>query len=199
MELLKNLDKYIKDWHILTFLGLLVLGYVIYEYAMKQNMILTPYQGVSYEQKSTPASTGGNKQAVSGSQGLAGSQGPPGFAGDLDNLDGPAPVNNDPVVSTVPLTGGVNKDILNPSDLLPKDVNNSWAAGLAPDNELKNVDLLTAGHHVGINTVGSSLRNPNLQLRSEPANPRVENLCPWNNSTIDADNMRLPLEIGCKA
>ena len=193
MEFLKNLDKYIKDWHILTFLGLLVLGYVIYEYSMKQNMILTPYQGVSYEQKSTPASTGANKPAVTGTQG------PPGFSGDLDNLDGPAQVNNDQMVSTVPLTGGTNKDILNPNDLLPKDVNNSWASGLQPDNELKNVNLLTAGHHVGINTVGSSLRNANLQLRSEPPNPRVENLCPWNNSTIDADNMRLPLEIGCKA
>ena len=86
----------------------------------------------------------------------------------------------------------------NPNDLLPKDVNNTWANGLVPDNELKNVNLLNAGHHVGINTVGSSLRNPNLQLRSEPPNPRTENLCPWNNSTIEADNMRLPLEIGCK-
>ena len=31
--------------------------------------------------------------------------------------------------------------------------------------DLKNVSLLKAGWHIGINTVGQSLRNPNLQLR----------------------------------
>ena len=30
--------------------------------------------------------------------------------------------------------------------------------------DLKNVSLLKAGHHIGINTVGQSLRNANLQL-----------------------------------
>ena len=62
--------------------------------------------------------------------------------------------------------------------------------------DLKNVSLLKAGHHIGINTVGQSLRNANLQLRSEPANPQL-NVGPWNQSTIAADTMRRPLEIGC--
>ena len=63
--------------------------------------------------------------------------------------------------------------------------------------DLKNINLLNAGANYGINTVGSSLRNPNLQLRSEPIIPKV-NIGPWNNTTIEADTFRRSLEIdGC--
>jgi hypothetical protein len=45
--------------------------------------------------------------------------------------------------------------------------------------------------------VGSSLRNANLQLRSEPIIPKT-NTGPWNNTTIEADTYRRALEIdGC--
>ena len=64
--------------------------------------------------------------------------------------------------------------------------------------DLKNVSLLKAGWHIGINTVGQSLRNANLQLRSEPPNPQLST-GPWNQSTISADMQRRPLEIGCGA
>jgi len=43
--------------------------------------------------------------------------------------------------------------------------------------------------------VSSSLRNANLQLRSEPANPQ-QDVGPWNNTTISPDINRRPLEIG---
>ena len=63
--------------------------------------------------------------------------------------------------------------------------------------DLKNINLLSAGANYGINTVGSSLRNPNLQLRSEPIIPKT-NTGPWNNTTIEADTYRRALEIdGC--
>jgi hypothetical protein len=62
--------------------------------------------------------------------------------------------------------------------------------------DLKNVSLLKAGHHIGINTVGQSLRNANLQLRSEPANPQL-NTGPWNQTSMTPDMQRRPLEIGC--
>ena len=64
------------------------------------------------------------------------------------------------------------------------------------NGDLLNVSLLEAGHHIGINTVGQSLRNANLQLRSEPANPQM-NIGPWNNTTMGPDVSRRPLEIGC--
>ena len=58
------------------------------------------------------------------------------------------------------------------------------------------VGMLEAASMIGINTVGNSLRNANLQIRSEPANPRAD-VGPWMNSTIEPDLMRVPLELGC--
>ena len=86
--------------------------------------------------------------------------------------------------------------IADPSELLPKDTNSQWAQ-LNPSGsgDLENVNLLRSGYHMGIDTVGNSLRNANLQLRSEPANPQA-NVGPWNNTTISPDTMRVPLEIG---
>jgi hypothetical protein len=87
-------------------------------------------------------------------------------------------------------------NIQNPSDLLPKDTNSQWAQ-LNPSGkgELANINLLRAGYHIGIDTIGESLRNANLQVRSEPPNPQIY-VGPWNQSTITPDFMRPPLEIG---
>lgn len=60
---------------------------------------------------------------------------------------------------------------------------------------LQGVNLLDSGYHVGINTVGQSLRNANRQLRSEPPNPQVS-VSPWHTSTINPDLPRRPLEVG---
>jgi hypothetical protein len=87
-----------------------------------------------------------------------------------------------------------NQQMMDPKDLLPKDNNNEWS-NIMPNNDLKNVHMLNAGHHIGINSVGSSLRNANLQIRSEPVIPQ-SNVGPWNNTTIEPDNLRRPLEIG---
>lgn len=86
--------------------------------------------------------------------------------------------------------------IQNPSELLPRDVNSQWAE-LNPSGkgELANINLLKAGYHIGIDTIGQSLRNANLQIRSEPPNPQL-NVGPWLQSTITPDYMRPPLEIG---
>lgn len=84
----------------------------------------------------------------------------------------------------------------NPEELLPADQNNEWSK-LNPvgTGDLNNVNLLKAGYHTGIDTVGSSLRNANLQIRSEYPNPTT-NVSPWMNTTIEADTMRVPLELG---
>ena len=87
-----------------------------------------------------------------------------------------------------------NQQMADPKELLPKDNNNEWS-NIMPNNDLKNVHMLNAGHHIGINSVGSSLRNANLQIRSEPIIPQT-NVGPWNNTTIEADNLRRPMEIG---
>jgi len=83
-----------------------------------------------------------------------------------------------------------------PSMLLPNDNNSQWAS-VNPQGGgmLKGVNLLQAGSLIGINTVGSTMRNANLQVRSEPPNPQG-NVGPWMNSTIEPDVVRKPLEIG---
>ena len=87
-------------------------------------------------------------------------------------------------------------NIQNPAELLPKDTNSQWAQ-LNPSGkgELANINLLKAGYHIGIDTVGQTLRNANLQIRSEPPNPQLS-VGPWNQSTIEPDFMRVPLELG---
>uniref|UniRef100_A0A6C0DJR7 Minor capsid protein P11 C-terminal conserved region domain-containing protein n=1 Tax=viral metagenome TaxID=1070528 RepID=A0A6C0DJR7_9ZZZZ len=87
-------------------------------------------------------------------------------------------------------------NIQNPAELLPRDTNNEWAK-LNPSGkgELANVNLLKAGYHIGIDSVGQTLRNANLQIRSEPPNPQLY-VGPWNLSTIEPDYMRPPLELG---
>ena len=86
------------------------------------------------------------------------------------------------------------KDQLTPAELLPGDANSKWAqVNPAGQGELKDVNFLDAGYHLGVNTVGQSLRNANRQLRSEPSNPQVK-VSPWNQTTIEPDISRRPLE-----
>jgi len=86
------------------------------------------------------------------------------------------------------------QETIDPKELLP--ANNSGWGTPNPSSALQNVNLLQAGYHIGIDTVGQSLRNANLQVRSEPPNPQLQ-VGPWNNTTIEPDLMRVPLEIGC--
>jgi hypothetical protein len=99
----------------------------------------------------------------------------------------PAPKKNE---------GYSTKETVNPKELLPSDDNSQWAA-LNPNNTQDNLsaDLLKAGQHVGVDTVGQSLRNANLQLRSDPIINKSD-VGPWNQTTIEADYARVPLELG---
>jgi len=87
------------------------------------------------------------------------------------------------------------KDVLSSADLLPKDANSLWAQ-VSPSGQgsLADQNFLTSGFHIGINTVGQTLRNANRQLRSEPLNPQVK-VSPWQQTTIEPDINRRPLEI----
>ncbi len=99
-------------------------------------------------------------------------------------------------INTSMPAGNMNHSTVNPSDLLPKDMNSEWASITPANNDLKNLNLLNPSQLIGINTVGSSLRNANLQLRSDPVIPKTENTGPWNQPTIEADTMRRPFDIG---
>jgi hypothetical protein len=100
--------------------------------------------------------------------------------------------------STPPLSSGYKQqNVANPSDLLPADANSSWAKlnPNANNNQVIIPDLLEAGYHIGLDTIGQTLKNPNLQERSEPIIPK-QNVSPWNNSSFEPDIARVPLEIG---
>lgn len=95
--------------------------------------------------------------------------------------------NNNLFLETQVAGSCVNRDRLTSADLLPLDANSRWAE-LNPQcpGDLQDQNYLTAGYHIGINTVGQSMRNANLQLRSEPPNPQTQ-VSPWMISTIQPD------------
>jgi hypothetical protein len=100
---------------------------------------------------------------------------------DFDSVQGPA--------------GCYPRDQLTPSELLPKDPNSVWAQqNPMGQGSLKGKNFLSAGSLIGVNTVGQSLRNANLQLRSEPPNPQVP-VSVFYNSTIQPDTSHRDLEI----
>jgi len=129
-------------------------------------------------------------------------------------LDSPQSVNNDLQGQFMPGSGGSSsgsaggdgmqscfpRDRLSANDLLPKDAADSKWARINPSGtgDIHDQNYLTAGYHVGINTVGQSLRNANLQLRSEIPNPQNA-VGPWMISTIEPDLRQATLEIGSSA
>jgi len=102
------------------------------------------------------------------------------------------PANDKPM----PEGGYAMQQSIQPSELLPVDANSQWAA-LNPVNQgnIAMPDLLQAGYHIGLDTIGQTLRNPNYQLRSDPIIQKQE-IGPWNQSTIEPDLGRVPLEVG---
>jgi len=103
------------------------------------------------------------------------------------------------VPSTVAANPGnyVAQPVANPADLLPKDQNSEWSKLNPISNSNPMIpDLLQAGSLIGLDTIGQTLKNANLQLRSDPVIVK-QNVGPWNNSTYEPDLGRVPLELGC--
>ena len=112
-----------------------------------------------------------------------------GFA-NMDDVTGPSEFD-----SAQGPAGCYPRDQLTPSELLPKDPNSVWAQqNPMGQGSLKGKNFLSAGALIGVNTVGQSLRNANLQLRSEPPNPQVP-VSVFYNSTIQPDTSHRDLEI----
>jgi hypothetical protein len=65
---------------------------------------------------------------------------------------------------------------------------------MAPGS-IMDKNFLNAGYQIGVDTIGQSLRNASHDLRSSPPNPQVQ-VGPWNQTTIEPDVNRKPLEIG---
>jgi len=92
------------------------------------------------------------------------------------------------------LDNSLTQKVNDSSELLPKD-REGWGE-MAPMTEVS--EGLQGISFIGENNTrgsGQVMRNANLQIRSEPANP-VGGTGPWMHSTIEPDKFRRPLEIG---
>lgn len=116
--------------------------------------------------------------------------------GELVGEGNQAEFSNNPAVQQLRQAACFPKEMLTPEELKPQDNSSLWAqVNPAGEGSLKGRSFLQAGHNIGINTVGQTMRNANLQLRSEPPCPQVS-VSPWNQTTIEPDTARKPLEIG---
>jgi hypothetical protein len=196
----KDLQKFIKANHIVALVGLVLLAVFVSQYSGRKGSVYDNMEN----QAPSPPSAETVEQLV---QKYTKKPKKEGFGQLSDDVAPALPMGQNESYS--PVTGigspaaSVNvqpscarQPVANPEDLLPRDENSQWAQ-LNPRGvgDLNNVNLLQAGFWNGINTVGSSLRNANLQIRSEPPNPQSQ-VSPWMNTTIEPDMMRLPLEIG---
>lgn len=147
--------------------------------------------GMNANKPATAATPYTTEQAMKAGAGVQGSKpAGEGFA-DLSAYEGPASFG----AAEAP-AGCYPRDQLTPSELLPRDMNSIWAEQnpMGPGS-LKGKNFLSAGALIGVNTVGQSLRNANLQIRSEPPNPQVP-VSIFNQSTIQPDISHRPLEVG---
>ena len=113
-----------------------------------------------------------------------------------------APLNNDEDLTTIQQASqSLHADGVNPNaipdrkqkhghdykDFLPSEKKDNWFQSVTEtmidDSALIKVK---AGHHIGVNTVGQSLRNATYDLRGTLANPKSV-VSPWMNSTIEPD------------
>jgi hypothetical protein len=93
--------------------------------------------------------------------------------------------------------GCYSGSVLQAPDLLPRDVagGDQWMSSSPSSSaNISDQNFLESAQLAGINTVGSSLRNANLSLRSDPPIPKVM-IGPWQNSTIDSDTNRKGFEV----
>ena len=187
---MRNLRKNVKAHHLVALFFLLVIILAIAQYSgSKQShsdgMTGSVGSNPNYEQRPTFTTNSLNPPLASGASGVQPNDTYSGGSAVMGNGNNSGLVpNNRP-----------NEKNYDPSQLLPTDVNSDWKLNPAGNADFQNVNLLKAGHLIGIDTIGSTLRNPNLQIRCEPPNPTTQ-VSPWQQSTIEPDLMRCNLDIG---
>jgi len=182
----RGFSKFFTNERIIILVIFLILAWGLITYSGFKDLTVDTMTGSNYTQSSGSAPVLGG----SSSSDIASAPLPASFAQPSENL------------ASTPLSTGSSdaalNPVANPSDLLPKDQNSQWAA-LNPNTmnqgDVLMPDLLQAGYHIGLDTIGQTLRNPNLQLRSDPVIAK-QNIGPWNQSTIEPDLGRVPLELG---
>ena len=183
--MLKDLQKTFKAHHVLLLLGGLVLIYVIYNYSSDKNFYPENYETANRRNPSQNSSGAPNARG-----------GNPSGADDSTFYVDYAPINSGEGNAGGMPSNCNSQNMNTPSDLLPSDNNSGWGLKPMGTGDFMGVNFLNAGYLIGVDTIGSTLRNANQQLRSDPPNPQLI-VSPWNNTTIEPDSFRQPLEVGC--
>lgn len=192
-DFFKNLDKYIKDWHILTFLGLLVLGYVVYEYSGRQNLLVSNYQGVTAQNVAPRVVSSPSTSPNAPSAQASGAALPAGVDALQDNLNGPAQLGQvASTISPVPTNNMGNQQMMDPSELLPSDSNSAWVTSQSVSPGMSGMNLLDS-RNLSIGMQSQTLRNANQQLRSDPVIPAGP--APCFQTTITKDDTGVGLNV----
>lgn len=171
--------KFINRKELVIAVVALVVGVAILSYSNTKSFSMDGYEDGGYSGKNYQSTESYSSQTNSLAQ--------PSVA--KTSAQYVAPVPDTPVLGNDYAMRPVN----NVSDLLPGDSNAEWAKLNPGLNAGATPDLLSAGTIIGINR--TPLRNSNLQYRSDPVIPK-QDIGPWNQSTIDMDISRIPLEIG---
>lgn len=168
-ELQKGLTNFFTTQRILFLIVVITLIVLLYSYSKSKNNILD-----LMEDGSDPQQKKQNKNSPS---------------------EVPSVQAADPITQSS-TSNYDTRPVANPQDLLPKDANSKWGElNALNQGTVVMPDLLEAGYHIGLDTIGQTLRNANLQERSDPIIPKME-VGPWNTSTIEPDYGRVPLEVG---
>ena len=173
-KVISGFSKFFTKERVIILIAFLVLIWALYYYSGSKNMIIDRMSdGSHYSDSSNTAPTAPTQPIIT----------------------------SEPTIDNKPSNYSSQSVVSNPSDLLPKDSNSQWAS-LNPSSmnqgDILMPDLLQAGYHIGLDTIGQSLRNANLQLRSDPIIPKSD-IGPWNQSTIEPDLGRVPLELGASS
>jgi hypothetical protein len=175
-QFVSAITKFASRDKIIILIALIVLGFVLVQYSDSKSLVLDGMEdGQDKQSSGKPSATSVNAGAPS------------------------VPAATTAGASATAGAGYTAQSVANPSDLLPVDANSQWSAlnpvGMNQGNVLMP-DLLQAGYHIGLDTIGQTLRNPTYDLRSDPIIPKRD-VGPWNLSTIEPDLARVPLELGC--
>lgn len=77
-------------------------------------------------------------------------------------------------------------DIFDSNNYLPQDKNDDWFEVMPEPISVKNRHLINVSRPVGVNTIGSTLKNPSYDIRGTPACPKFV-VSPWMQSSIEPD------------
>ena len=81
------------------------------------------------------------------------------------------------------------KDQFDVDKMLPQEIEDDWFdLPLQNTKKIKGTHMIHPKVHMGINTVGSSLKNGTHDMRGDIPNPKIKNFSPFLNSTIEPDD-----------